>query len=79
MPTAQSQGKVISEKRPIVSLVVKSRNCYPEGIRYVGKINCKVTFSKTVYLWIKSGDFFKSFYINVGKRLTESTSEELFV
>ena len=67
-------------KKTIVSLVVKSRNYYQEGIRYVVKVYYKVypKIFETAYLWIKSGDFRKSSWINVRRNLTDSTSQELF-
>ena len=49
-------------KKAIVSLVVKSRNYYREGIRYVVKVSCKVypSIFETAFIWIKSDDFRES-------------------
>ena len=59
---AQSLAKVISKKENIGSLIVKSRNYYQEGIRYVFKVYYKIfpNIFETAYLWIKSGEFCKS-------------------
>ena len=38
----KAKQKLFRKKNPIVSLVVKTRNYYREGIRYAVKVNCKV-------------------------------------
>ena len=55
-PLPKFKKKVLLEKKTIVSLVIKSRNFYREGIRYVAKVYvvkiyvfkvcCVLTFSK---------------------------------
>ena len=37
-----AKQKLFRKKNPIVSLVVKTRNYYRDGIRYAVKVNCKV-------------------------------------
>ena len=41
-PLFKAKQKKKKKKNPIVSLVVKTRNYYREGIRYAVKVNCKV-------------------------------------
>ena len=48
LSTTQSYKKVISEKK-IVSLVVKSRNYYREGITYVAKVHVVKIYVVKVY------------------------------
>ena len=41
-PLFKAKQKLFRKKNPIVSLVVKTRNYYREGIRYPVNVNCKV-------------------------------------